>query len=298
MSETPPPPAWSLRKRLARGLVLTAMLPMVLFAAILLVSEWQRNRDELMRRLDANATLNAAVVDDFLDSQLAGVRLLANQMSDDPARRGEELGRLLDIYPSMLRVHLVDARGDVVAVRDARGRALPPLPGLVAGEAWFQSMRNGSGAAVSGVYRRSAYGTEEVVGVAAPLLRDGRFAGALQAEIPVQTFTRLTAESLGRRGLAMLLLDADNRVVHAGPELRWIPLAEAGADGLALQRNAITPGRGARILRMDGLLRDGGTAYVEAVAMRNGWTLVLVASRSHLLVPCCRACCCLRRCWR
>ena len=38
MSETPPPPAWSLRKRLARGLVLTAMLPMVLFAAILLVS--------------------------------------------------------------------------------------------------------------------------------------------------------------------------------------------------------------------------------------------------------------------
>ena len=51
MSETPPPPAWSLRKRLARGLVLTAMLPMVLFAAILLVSEWQRNRDELMRRL-------------------------------------------------------------------------------------------------------------------------------------------------------------------------------------------------------------------------------------------------------
>ena len=78
MSETPPPPAWSLRKRLARGLVLTAMLPMVLFAAILLVSEWQRNRDELMRRLDANATLNAAVVDDFLDSQLAGVRLLAN----------------------------------------------------------------------------------------------------------------------------------------------------------------------------------------------------------------------------
>ena len=285
MSETPPPPAWSLRKRLARGLVLTAMLPMVLFAAILLVSEWQRNRDELMRRLDANATLNAAVVDDFLDSQLAGVRLLANQMSDDPARRGEELGRLLDIYPSMLRVHLVDARGDVVAVRDARGRALPPLPGLVAGEAWFQSMRSGSGAAVSGVYRRSAYGTEEVVGVAAPLLRDGRFAGALQAEIPVQTFTRLTAESLGRRGLAMLLLDADNRVVHAGPELRWIPLAEAGADGLALQRNAITPGRGARILRMDGLLRDGGTAYVEAVAMRNGWTLVLVASRSHLLVP-------------
>ena len=58
MSETPPPPAWSLRKRLARGLVLTAMLPMVLFAAILLVSEWQRNRDELMRRLDANATLS------------------------------------------------------------------------------------------------------------------------------------------------------------------------------------------------------------------------------------------------
>ena len=285
MSDSLAPPAWSLRNRMTLGLLLTAVLPMVLFAGSLLVGEWQRNRDELLRRLDANATLNASVIDDFLESQLAGVRLLADQMSDDPSLRGEELARLLHIYPSMLRVHLVDASGDVVAVRDARGRAPPPLAGLVAGEAWFRSMRSGSGAAVSSVYRRGAYGNEVVVGVSAPLLRGGHFAGALQAEIPVQTFTRLSAESLARRGMGLVLLDADNRVAHAGPALRWTSLARAGADGQTLRRNAIAPGRGSRVMLMGGLLREGGKAYVEAVTMRNGWTLVLVASRSQLLAP-------------
>ena len=86
MSETPPPAAWSLRKRLTRGLVLTALLPMVLFAASLLLVEWQRSRDELLLRLDANATLSAGVIDDFLEAQMAGVRLLADQMGDAPVR--------------------------------------------------------------------------------------------------------------------------------------------------------------------------------------------------------------------
>jgi len=238
-------------------LALVAVVPMVLFAGSLLVGEWQRNRDELLLRLDANATLNASVIDDFLEGQLAGVRLLADQMGDDPNLRGEELARLLHIYPSMLRVHQVDANGGVVAVRDARGRTLPPLAGLVAGEAWFQAMRGGSGAAVSDVYRRRAYGNEVVVGVSAPLLRDGHFAGALQAEIPVQAFTRLSAESLARRGLELALLDAGNRVVHAGPALRWKALAGAGAEGQAVRRIAAAPRRTQRVLLMDGLLREG-----------------------------------------
>ncbi|HEY1069376.1 MAG TPA: diguanylate cyclase [Thermomonas sp.] len=278
-------PAWSLRTRLAQGLVLTALLPMLLFALVLLLSQWQRGREDLLLRLDANARLGASVIDDLLDAQLAGVRLLSDQLSEDPVVRAEELSRLLYVYPAMLRALQVDARGDVVAARDARGRRLSPYPGLVADDAWFREARAQFRPQVTGVYQRRVYGSEVVIGVAAPLLRAGRFEGAVQAEIPVQAVVGTTAESLARRQLALLLIDRGNRVVHAAPTLRWRALDDAGAEGEVLRRLAVTPDRpGTPVLR-EGLLRDGGAAYVDAVTLRNGWTLVLVGPRQLLWAP-------------
>ena len=285
MSNATATASWSLRRRLATGLVLTALLPVLLFGAAFLVSQWQRNYDDLMLRLDANARLNANVIDDFLEAQLAGVRLLAERASDDPAIRSEELSRLLDVYPSMLRAMWVDADGNVVLVRDTRGRALLPITGLVADEAWFAAAKARHLPYVSDVYRRSAYGNDVVVGVSMPVLRDGEFHGALQAEIPVQSFARLSADSLARRGLELLLLDRDGRVAYATQRLRWQVLEQSGADGDALRRAALGPDRNGRIALRPGLLRDGDNAYVEAVSMRNGWTLVLVTAQRQLLAP-------------
>ena len=285
MSNATATASWSLRRRLATGLVLTALLPVLLFGAAFLVSQWQRNYDDLMLRLDANARLNANVIDDFLEAQLAGVRLLAERASDDPAIRNEELSRLLDVYPSMLRAMWVDADGNVVLVRDTRGRALLPITGLVADEAWFAAAKARHLPYVSDVYRRSAYGNDVVVGVSMPVLRDGEFHGALQAEIPVQSFARLSADSLARRGLELLLLDRDGRVAYATQRLRWQVLEQSGADGDALRRAALGPDRNGRIALRPGLLRDGDNAYVEAVSMRNGWTLVLVTAQRQLLAP-------------
>ena len=285
MSNATATASWSLRRRLATGLVLTALLPVLLFGTAFLVSQWQRNYDDLMLRLDANARLNANVIDDFLEAQLAGVRLLAERASDDPAIRNEELSRLLDVYPSMLRAMWVDADGNVVLVRDTRGRALLPITGLVADEAWFAAAKARHLPYVSDVYRRSAYGNDVVVGVSMPVLRDGEFHGALQAEIPVQSFARLSADSLARRGLELLLLDRDGRVAYATQRLRWQVLEQSGADGDALRRAALGPDRNGRIALRPGLLRDGDNAYVEAVSMRNGWTLVLVTAQRQLLAP-------------
>ncbi|HQQ58143.1 MAG TPA: hypothetical protein PKV60_02840, partial [Thermomonas sp.] len=60
---------WSLRKRLALGLVLTALLPVLLFSVAMLWSQWQRDSNDLMLRLDANARLSASLIDEFLESQ-------------------------------------------------------------------------------------------------------------------------------------------------------------------------------------------------------------------------------------
>lgn len=276
---------WSLRRRLALGLVLTALLPALLFSVAMLWSQWQRDSNDLMLRLDANARLNASLIDDFLESQQAGVRLLADQIADDQIVRSEDLARLLQIYPAMLRSLHADAQGYLVNMRDTRLRAQPPVAVNVADEDWFKVPRNQFRAYVSDAYRRPIFGNEVVVAVSAPLLRGRQFDGVLQAAIPVESIARLSANSLSRRRLELLLLDRSNHVVYAGAGLRWQPLDDAGRQGMALRAMALTADRSGRVERRHDLLRQPGDAYVEAVTMRNQWTLALVAPREVLLAP-------------
>ncbi|MFN3311129.1 MAG: diguanylate cyclase [Thermomonas sp.] len=276
---------WSMRHRLAFGLALVTLLPVLLFGAALLWSQWRDSRDTLFMRLDANARLNAGVIDDYIDAQQAGLDLLADQMAMDLSRAKPDLAKLLYIYPGMLRALHVDADGNVTLVRDARGRELAPPAGGVGGEAWFRWVRAQSRIHVSGVHRQDAYGDEAVVTISAPVLRGNTFDGALQAAIPVESFTRLPSESLARRDLQLLLLDADNRVIHAAPALDFSILADAGPQGRQLRALAQPSGREVRVRRMPGLLHDGDDGYVAAVRLQHGWTLALVAPGAVLRAP-------------
>lgn len=282
MSESTAPPGWSPRTRLAQALVLTAVLPMLLFAGVLLSSQWQRGREDLLLRLAANARLAASSIDDQLDALLASVRLLADRLSEDGQSSTDELSRLLYVYPGMLSALQVNASGDVVAARDRGGNTLPAIADLFAGEDWFQSLRAQFRPQVSGIYRQRVYGREPVIGLAAPVLRGNRFEGALLAEIPVSRLIGTSADSLARRGLLLLLIDQHNRVLHAGAGLPWQMLDDAGAQGEALRRLARAPVPARASVPRAGLLRDGGLAYAEALALRNGWTLVLVAPQQQL----------------
>lgn len=276
---------WSMRHRLALGLALATLLPVLLFGAALLWSQWRDSRDTLMLRLDANARLNAGVIDDYLDAQQAGLDLLADQLELDSSRAKPDLAKLLYLYPGMLRALHADADGNVTLVRDARGRALAPPDGGVGGEAWFRWVRAQSRIHVSGVHRQQAFGDEAVVTISAPVLRGNVFDGALQAAIPVERFTRLPSQSLARRDLQLLLLDTDNRVIHAAPALDFSVLDDAGPLGRQLRALARPSEREVQVRRMSGLLHDGGDAYVAAVRLQHGWTLVLAAPGAILWAP-------------
>lgn len=276
---------WSLRKRLALGLVLSGLLPALLFSWAMLWGQWQRGYHDLLLRLDANARLNASLIDDFLESQQAGVRLLADQAADGQGLHGDDLTRLLQIYPAMLRALHVDAQGRVVDMRDTRLRMSSQVQVNVAGEDWFKVARNQYRAYISDAFQRTVYGNDTVVAVAAPILRGGRIDGVLEAAIPVESIARLSADSLARRRLELLLLDRSNHVVYAGPGLRWKPLDDAGRAGMSLRAVALAADHVGRVDARQDLLLHGGDAYVEAVSMRNQWTLALVAPRNVLLEP-------------
>ena len=276
--------SWSLRRSLTRMLLLAALLPVLVFGIALLWSQWQRDRDELLLRLSTNAQSSASTFDDFLDSHLAGVRLLAaTPLAASASPPDAALDRLLKAYPSFLRALATDADGDIVAARAANGQSMAPTGENAADRDWFRAPRDSGLAHVSDGYRARIDGDEALVAVSAPLLREGRFDGVLQASLPVERLVRERASTLRRRGLELLLLDRGERVVYASSGLRWHFPDATGALGADIRDGASASGQIARARILPGLLAGDERAYVDAVRMRIGWTVAVIAPEQRLL---------------
>ena len=276
--------SWSLRRSLTRMLLLAALLPVLVFGIALLWSQWQRDRDELLLRLSTSAQSSASTFDDFLDSHLAGVRLLAaTPLAASASPPDAALDRLLKAYPSFLRALATDADGDIVAARAANGQAMALAGENAADRDWFRAPRDSGLAHVSDGYRARIDGDQALVAVSAPLLREGRFDGVLQASLPVERLVRERASTLRRRGLELLLLDRGERVVYASSGLRWHFPDATGALGADIRDGASASGQIARARILPGLLAGDERAYVDAVRMRIGWTVAVIAPEQRLL---------------
>lgn len=276
---------WSLRRKLTRMLVLTAMLPALVFGLALLWSQWQRDQGDLRLRLESNAQLSANAIDDFLQGQLSGVELLADDPLLSERTLDAELAKLLRAYPAMLRALATDREGRILAARSAGGRPVAAAVEHAGDREWFRMPRDSGRPHVSDAYRARIYGNEALVAVSAPIRREGKFDGVLQASIPIERYIQIRSDSLHRRGFELLLLDRQDRVVHAGKALRWTFLDDTGEVGSRIRHGAAQPGQPGETRTIAGLLPDGGKAYVNAVAMRTGWVVAIVAPEQRLAAP-------------
>ena len=283
MTPATPRAQWSLRHELTRVLILAALLPALVFGVALLWNQWQRDQGDMRLRLGSNAQLSANAIDDFLQGQLSGVELMADGAMLSAQPIDVELEKLLRAYPAMLRALATDREGRIVAARTANGRPVAIAAEQVADREWFRAARDSRQPHVSDAYRARIYGSEALVAVSAPILRDGVFDGVLQASIPIERYIRLRSDNLRRRGFELLLLDRQDRVVHASAGLRWRFLEASGIPGAAIRRGAAQPGQAGTMRGMAGLLRDDGDAYVSAVAMRTGWVVAVIAPGQRLL---------------
>ena len=283
MTPATPRAQWSLRHELTRVLILAALLPALVFGVALLWNQWQRDQGDMRLRLGSNAQLSANAIDDFLQGQLSGIELMADGAMLSAQPIDVELEKLLRAYPAMLRALATDREGRIVAARTANGRPVAIVAEQVADREWFRAARDSRQPHVSDAYRARIYGSEALVAVSAPILRDGVFDGVLQASIPIERYIRLRSDNLRRRGFELLLLDRQDRVVHASAGLRWRFLEASGIPGAAIRRGAAQPGQAGTMRGMAGLLRDGGDAYVSAVAMRTGWVVAVIAPGQRLL---------------
>jgi diguanylate cyclase (GGDEF)-like protein len=269
-------------------LLLSALLPVIVFGVALVWSQGQRDREDLMLRLATSTQSTQSTFDDFLDGYLAGVRLIAEGQVLPTAESpdiGMDLQRLLRAYPALLCALATDNEGRIVASRAQEGRRVAPTEAVVAGRDWFAAPRDRGRPWVSDAYFARICGNEAVVAVAAPVLREGVFQGVIGTALPVDRLVRQRSESLRSRGFELLLLDRANRVVYASAGLRLHFLDATGATGAGIRNGAVAPGQAMRVQVVRGLVADGDRAYVDAVRMRTGWVVAVVAPKQNLLAP-------------
>lgn len=267
-------------------LVLAALVPVLVFSFALMWSEWRRDREDLMLRLAVGAQSSQGTFDDFLETHQSSLRLLASglESSRSPAA-GKALERLLLAYPALLRAVVTDEQGMIVASRGEWERGGSVGAGAAAGRegegiGWFPVE---AGAASPAPYRASLHGAQALITLSSPLLGNGQARGAMRGWLPVERLVRERVDNLHRRGLELLLIDAEGRVVHATRGLRWDYLDQAGPLGMLIREGALPAGTvRAKGRSLRGLLRDGDDAYVSAVVMRNGWVVAVVAPEQRL----------------
>lgn len=265
-------------------LVLAALVPVLVFSLALIWSEWRRDRDDMMLRLAVGAQSSQGVFDDFLESHQASLRLLAGNLeSPTSPSAGPDLERLLQAYPAFVRAVVTDEGGMIVHARggrdEARGEAGSQLPADDREVAWFP-VEEGAAAP----YRASLHGDTALVTLSASMTREGRVQGAMRGWVAVDRLVRQRVDALSRRGFELLLIDTEGRAVHATKGLRWEFLDATGPIGMLIREGALPPGTVSvegRFLR--GILRNGDEGYVNAVRMRNGWVVAVVAPEERLV---------------
>jgi diguanylate cyclase (GGDEF)-like protein len=259
-------------------LVLAALVPVLVFSLALLWTEWRRDRDDLTLRLAVGAQTSQDTFDDFLEAHQSSLRLLAGSLESPRSPvAGRDLERLMQAYPAFLRAVVTDERGMIL---ESRGGA-DDAGGHEQDVGWFPVE---GGAVAPAPYRVSLHGDKALITLSAPMIREGQAQGAMRGWIPVQRLVQRRVESLARRGLELLVVDADGRAVHATRGLRLGDLEATGPLGMVIRDGAGAPGTvAAKGRSLHGLLRDGDDAYVNAVRMRNGWVVAIIAPEQRLV---------------
>ena len=274
-------PRWALRREFAQLLLLTVLLPALLLSAVVLWSDARQRRGQTHDRLVSVAESTARDIDEFLDMQLAVVANLAERRSaagtlDDMTAWKADLIRTRRYFPGLLTMLVADAAGRV-QVSDPELRPAGTPVRMVTDRDYFRIPAATSRAYVSDAFRGRALGRDPLVAVSAPLLRDGRFAGVVEASIRSDAFAALRGRSLQQRGYELLLVDRRHTVIYATDALPWQPLQPLDHSPLLA---AIAQGQRTGSRRMmpalQGVLRDGGDAFAITAPLAVGWHLMVL----------------------
>lgn len=252
-------------------------MPAIVFAALTLFDHYIGEQRLLAERLTASAIVSASNIDTAVEGKLSTIALLADLRGRTAPDWPADLASLLRSHPDFVTALATDADGQVIAVappgRLPTGERLP----AVSDRDYFLVPRATVQPYVSDAFRGRGLGSEPLVAVAAPIVRDTAFAGVVEGSIRADTLVHEGGRLFVERGYQLAIVDRAGGVIFATPGLglafldRWDLDARFGPvpeDGRAQAHAQVFP--------------DGGDGFLARVPMRSGWTFVLAAPRAPL----------------
>lgn len=273
----PPQRVTSLRRAYGRLLLVSSTLPAVVFAVVMLADHHAGEKRVLAERLASSAVVTGNGIDKIVQGHLASVALLADIRSTSTPDWPADLAALRARHPGLTTALAADRDGQLLALAPASRLPRGESPN-VADRDYFRHPAHDLQPYVSNAFRGRGVGTEPLVAVSAPLLRDGAFDGVVEGSIRADALIHEQGRAYVRGGYELALFDRSGRVIFATPgyglefvqhvdlDARFGPPSSAG---LAQPRDA--------------LFADGAGGLVARAPMRSGWTLVLAAHDAELI---------------
>ncbi|CAN5592311.1 diguanylate cyclase [soil metagenome] len=273
----PPRRVTSLRRAYGRLLLVSSTLPAVVFALVMLADHHASERQVLAERLASSAVVTADGIEKIVEGHLTSVALLADIRSASTPDWPADLTALRTRHPGLTTALAADREGNLLALAPASRLPSGDTPN-VADRDYFQQPAHDLQPYVSNAFRGRGVGTEPLVAVSAPLLREGAFDGVVEGSIRTDALIHEQGRAYVRRGYELALFDRSGRVIFATPayDLEFVEHVDLDARfgppsslGLAQSRDA--------------LFGDGAGGLVARTPMRSGWTLVLAARDAELI---------------
>lgn len=281
----PEPAADSLRAALMRALTGFGLVPLLLLGAFAGLGDYLVRLQQAQGSLRAAVTAVGADLDLFLGAHRSAVQQVALEVAEreeDEATLVRRLERTRATFPALLTMLVTDANGRVRAGsfdnRTGIDRSL--WFGVdVSDRAYYQQPRETGEAAIQGVFQGRGFGNDALCAVSAPVLReDGRFDGVVQGSIRLDDLRQAFTAASHTPGMRLLIIDTEQRVAYASPELGLQVLAPA-PGGVEQPLASDAP----RFVRVDLPAPAGGNLLVLESRSALGWRVLALIPRGVLL---------------
>jgi serine phosphatase RsbU (regulator of sigma subunit)/anti-sigma regulatory factor (Ser/Thr protein kinase) len=278
-----PQAARSLQSLLTRALAAFGLLPLLLVGALSAGLDYRTRVDQAELSLRATVEASRADLDLFLSTHLSAVRLVAAEI--DPVQADEEalvrkLERTRSAFPALRTMLITNVEGRIVAGSfDNRTGIVREIwfDTDVSDRAYFRVPRDTGEPSVTASFRGRGFGEDVLCGVSAPMVDPaGQFAGVAQGSIAVEDLGLAFRAASAAAGLALVVLDPEQKVAWASPELELELLASAPAGLLGADEQPSF-----RAVQIAAL--PAGDSLVAAGDSRYGWQVLALLPRRALL---------------
>jgi signal transduction histidine kinase/ActR/RegA family two-component response regulator len=183
---------------------------------------------ELNKQLTMESQHIAQMVDAYLTVHLDTLELVAsmNQSQFEEPDWPAVLDKIVRHYPNILTMLVTDEYGKFIATYPAsRLQEITEQDPLynVSTRSYFKVPKSTHQPYISDVFQGRGFGTDIIVAVSAPLIKDGNFIGIVEASLDLAKFSTLDRKEFNE-AQSIIILDNNNRVIYRSDGLPYDPL--------------------------------------------------------------------------